>query len=215
MSRFDLHSSDFIEKKFVLDMYNQIADHFSDTRYCIWNMVKNFLIDKSENEYGLEIGCGNGKNLLINPKLNIIGLDNSIELLTICKKKKLNVVEGNCCNLPFNNNQFNYIMSIAVFHHLYTEKRRIIAINEMIRVLKQFGKGIISMWSFENQEKRKFSLGNNIVTWIRKSDNKTFNRYYYIYNYDDIIQLFNQIENIKIDQIYNEYGNWVIEFTKL
>ena len=88
MSRFDLHSSDFIEKKFVLDMYNQIADHFSDTRYCIWNMVKNFLIDKSENEYGLEIGCGNGKNLLINPKLNIIGLDNSIELLTICKKKK-------------------------------------------------------------------------------------------------------------------------------
>ena len=106
-------------------------------------------------------------------------------------------------------------MSIAVFHHLYTEKRRIIAINEMIRVLKQFGKGIISMWSFENQEKRKFSLGNNIVTWIRKSDNKTFNRYYYIYNYDDIIQLFNQTENIKIDQIYNEYGNWVIEFTKL
>ena len=215
MLRFDLHSSDFIEKKFVLDMYNQIADHFSDTRYCIWNMVKNFLIDKSENEYGLEIGCGNGKNLLINPKLNIIGLDNSIELLTICRKKKLNVVEGNCCNLPFNNNQFDYIMSIAVFHHLYTEKRRIIAINEMIRVLKQFGKGIISMWSFENQEKRKFSLGNNIVTWIRKSDNKTFNRYYYIYNYDDIIQLFNQIENIKIDQIYNEYGNWVIEFTKL
>ena len=215
MLRFDLHSSDFIEKKFVLDMYNQIADHFSDTRYCIWNMVKNFLIDKSENEYGLEIGCGNGKNLLINPKLNIIGLDNSIELLTICRKKKLNVVEGNCCNLPFNNNQFDYIMSVAVFHHLYTEKRRIIAINEMIRVLKQFGKGIISMWSFENQEKRKFSLGNNIVTWIRKSDNKTFNRYYYIYNYDDIIQLFNQIENIKIDQIYNEYGNWVIEFTKL
>ena len=32
-----------LEKEHVKDVYDEIADHFSDTRYCIWNFVKNFV----------------------------------------------------------------------------------------------------------------------------------------------------------------------------
>ena len=31
-----------IEQEYVLNVYNDIAEHFSDTRYCKWNFVTNF-----------------------------------------------------------------------------------------------------------------------------------------------------------------------------
>ena len=43
-----------MEEKHVKFVYDQIADHFSDTRFCVWNMVKDFLVGK-ENLKGLDI----------------------------------------------------------------------------------------------------------------------------------------------------------------
>lgn len=208
-----------IENKYVKEVYKEIATHFSDTRYCVWDMVNIFLNKQKNETNGIEIGCGNGKNLNVNKKVKIIGIDNCTELIKICKEKKLEVILADCCKLPFNSYKFDFALSIAVFHHLASDDRRLNAISEMIRILKIDGLGIISVWSLENQEnekkKRKFEKGDNIVLWHRKSDNKKFNRYYYIYDYLEITKLFCNFNNINIIDVYNQRGNWVIEFKKI
>ena len=210
-----------IEQEFVLDVYDNIAEHFSDTRYCIWDFVKNFLDKQVSSQKGIEIGCGNGKHLCIRNDLDIIGIDSCEKFVDICTKKNIRVFQQNCCNLTFTDNSFDYAMSVAVFHHLSTDIRRYNALKEMIRILKPGGKGMISVWSLEqtnrnnNMKKRLFVPGDNYVPWMRKKDKKIFKRYYYIFNesmFKKYIEQFN--ECISIDTICNVRGNWVIEFTK-
>ena len=57
-----------IERKNVVEVYDQIANDFSETRFCVWNMVKRFLKNKKFTQIGLEIGCGNGKNMIYGKK---------------------------------------------------------------------------------------------------------------------------------------------------
>jgi len=206
-----------VEENNVIKVYDQIANDFSETRYCIWNMVKEFLKNKKITQMGLEIGCGNGKNMVYGLKNNkiIIGIDNCNKLLEICQKKELKVFNADCCNLPFLSNSVDYVFSIAVFHHLFTKERRETAFKEMIRVLKPGKEGLISLWSVENQRKRNFKPGENFVKWERRKDKKRFERFYYIYTRDmvhDYIKCVGELINIL--DIYNEMGNWVIYFKK-
>lgn len=210
-----------IEQTYVMDVYEHIAEHFSDTRYCTWNFVTNFLDTQNPTDKGIEIGCGNGKNLCIRNDLNVIGIDTCQAFINICVKKKLNVFQQNCCRLQFKDSSFEYAFAIAVFHHLSSESRRIRAIMEMIRILKPGGKGLISVWSLEqakrdnNMKMRHFTPGDNYVPWMRKKDKKIFKRYYYIFNevmFKEYIEQFT--EWIVIDKLFNVRGNWVVEFTK-
>ena len=84
-------------------MSNEIAEHFDDTRFSVWDMVRHFLENKADLK-GLDVGCGNGKNMLY-PK-NMVGLEKCKKLVDICKSKNLNVIEGDCCKLPFEDNSF-------------------------------------------------------------------------------------------------------------
>ena len=210
-----------IEQEFVLDVYENIAEHFSDTRFCKWNFVTKFLDTLNPTDKGIENGCGNGKNLCIRDDLNIIGIDTCQSFINICIKKKLNVFQQNCCYLTFKDNSFDYALSIAVFHHLASDIRRYKAMKEMIRILKPGGKGLVSVWSLEqtnrdnNMKKRLFIPGSNYVPWMRKKDKKIFKRYYYIFNetmFRTYIKQFTEL--IVINKLFNKRGNWVVEFTK-
>ena len=207
-----------IEKEHVHDVYENIAEHFDDTRFCIWNMVKNFLSNKSATQKGIEIGCGNGKNILYRPELDIIGIDNCHNFINICKKKHIRAIHADCCYLPFETDTFDYGLSIAVFHHLDNPSRILLAVSEMIRVLKPGSECIFSVWSEENQVSKwkHLSHGDNYITWERKHDKKIFKRYYRVYNLGMVNELLNNFTHeISIKNIYNEFGNWVILFTKM
>ena len=207
------------EQKYVREVYDNIASHFSATRVRVWKFVKYFLDSKTEQMKGIDIGCGNGKNMLYKPCLDILGIDSCQPFVDMCKLKGLKTQYGDFMDIPSQSNTFDYAYSIAVFHHFSTEDNRKKSMNEMIRVLKPGGHGMFSVWSVENQQKekkvREFSCGDNYVKWTRQTDNKDFERYYYVYNYEMIekfIRLFeDKIGNIKI---YNEQGNWVVEFIK-
>ena len=210
-----------IEQEYVLDVYENIAEHFSDTRFCKWNFVKDFLEKQSPLGSGIEIGCGNGKNLCIRDDLNLIGVDICKKFIDICVAKNLKVFQQNCCNLAFPSDSYDYALAIAVFHHLSTDNRRYKAMKEMIRILKPGGKGIISVWALKQTERknnmkmRTFTPGDNYVPWLRKSDNKVFNRYYYIFDKGVFEYYIGQFtEKIIIDKIFNQRGNWVAIFTK-
>ena len=47
-----------IEQEFVNEVYSNISEHFSDTRFCIWDFVKSFLDSKNALMKGIDIGCG-------------------------------------------------------------------------------------------------------------------------------------------------------------
>ena len=208
-----------IEQVYVDEVYSSISEHFADTRFCVWDFVKSFLDSKDDTTKGIDIGCGNGKNMRYNTKLILDGFDNCSNFVEICQKNALNVKLGNCLCLPCHPNIYDYAMSIAVYHHMATHEHRLTAIGEMIRTLKSRGHGIFSVWSVENQAnekiKRNFKKGDNYVKWMRKRDGKVFQRYYYVFSKDMVEELMNnfmeQIYNLKI---YNEHGNWVVEFSK-
>ena len=50
------------EKQHVHYIYDKIAEHFSSTRYIIWDWIEEFLTSKIPSQsIVLDIGCGNGR----------------------------------------------------------------------------------------------------------------------------------------------------------
>ena len=205
------------EKKFVHDVYDNIAQDFSRTRTRVWNEVKSFIDSIDINTNCLEIGCGNGKNMY-RRDIVMTGIDTCEAFVKICLQKSLNASIMDCYHLQYEDNSFDNIMSIAVFHHLSTEERRIKALSEMIRVLKPNGTGFVSLWSFENQNhvKNKFIQGDNLVNWKHSITGQLFQRYYYIFDESKVNKYFDEFcDNIKLIHKINVLGNWYIKFEKL
>ena len=200
------------EEKNVQNIYNIIADDFNRTRYNVWNSVEKFINDFSINSQFLEIGCGNGKNMMLRQN-NFIGCDNCEQFLKICINKNLNVIKCCATKLPFNNNSFDATISVAVIHHLSNYERRIQAIKEQVRVTKHGGKIFIEVWGFENNNRVINKNQDSMVPWKYKG--KTYNRYYHFFKKDEIIDIVNSIDKINIEKLYWEKYNWIIILVKI
>lgn len=199
------------------DTYEEIAEQFSETRAYVWQCVKEFTYLIKNKTNILEIGCGNGKNMeyiLKNNNVNLIGIDTCKKFVDICEGKKLNVILGDALKLDFKNSNFDYVLCIAMFHHLLTEEEQDISFKEMLRVMKNSSIGMLTCWATEQplESKFKFHEGVNIVLWKGKENIKT--RYYYVYSEEMFIHFFMKYEQITIIKIYNEVGNWVLLFRK-
>jgi tRNA (uracil-5-)-methyltransferase TRM9 len=84
------------ESEHVHTVYEQIASHFSSTRYKVrsfhvtegnietdlphqpWPIIERFLKGLPAGAVGLDIGCGNGKYLAVNHDIFIIGTDRCV-----------------------------------------------------------------------------------------------------------------------------------------
>lgn len=204
-----------IEDKNVKDVYNHIAKEFDNTRYRPWSCVEEFLDNVPEQSFIGDIGCGNGKNMLYRSDCYNYGCDFSSELVKICLDKNLNVIEGDILNIPFEDNQFDYTICIAVLHHLSTEDKRKKAIDELKRVTKQGGKILILVWAYEQESnsRRKFTKQENFVDWKDKKGNLLGKRYYYVFKKNELETL---VDNPKIIQkSFYEKSNWGIIINNL
>lgn len=104
----------------------------------------------------LDIGCGTG-NLInkLDKHIQYTGMDQSIEMLLIAKKKfpNANFRLGNFLDEPFVNNKFDMIISTFAFHHLNTfEKEK--AVNLLLKYLKPNGRIVIADLMFLNEKDR-------------------------------------------------------------
>jgi alkylated DNA repair protein alkB family protein 8 len=204
-----------------LHIYEDIAKDFSKTRHTVWQCVRDFtkyISEKQINPYLLEVGCGNGKNMDYvrnQSRYEIIGIDTCLNFIDICIQKNLKALQANAKQLPFPKNTFDSVLCIAMFHHLLNEEDRTQSFNEILRVLKPNGYGMITCWSTEQPATSKFTFteGINKVPW--KSNAKEIQtRFYYVYSEQMFRDTFESRSEIRILKLYNEMGNWILIFQK-
>ncbi|XP_045603225.1 alkylated DNA repair protein alkB homolog 8 isoform X2 [Procambarus clarkii] len=155
-SKYD-RSAAKLERDHVLQVYDQIAEHFSVTRHKPWPQVLEFVCSLQLGSFFLDVGCGNGKYMGHNNQLFQIGCDTSSELMKICNTRGFEVLTCNCLQLPFRDYLFDAVVCVAVIHHLATEERRVAAVAEIVRVLNVGGRGLIYVWAMEQQRGMKRS----------------------------------------------------------
>lgn len=62
-----------LELQNVHKVYDEIANHFSETRHSPWPKVEQFVLSFKAGEILLDIGCGNGKYLSLNENVLKVG----------------------------------------------------------------------------------------------------------------------------------------------
>ena len=192
------------------ETYNAIAEDFSKTRHTVWPKVATFLTSLPPNTITLEVGCGNGKNMLYRSDLSMKGLDITEEFLTICKNRGLHVAHGDIRAIPEPSATYDAVLAIAVLHHVKTREERRQAIKEIVRVLKPTGKALMSVWAFQQSptERRRFASQDEMVPFITKTT--TAYRYYHLYEAAELQEdLEESVGGTGITwQITEERGNW-------
>ncbi len=187
--------ADYLLKK-IREDYDKIAKDFSDSRYSIWeefNIFKDYIKD---NDKILDLGCGNGRllELFKDKDIEYVGIDNSEKLIEIAKNKfsifnfqfsiKPKFVVVDALNLPFENNYFDRIFSVAVLHHIPSKEYRLQFLKEARRVLRPDGLLILTVWNLWRRPKTlkslikygllkitglsKFDFGDVFVPWQNK-----------------------------------------------
>ncbi len=203
------------EKAHVNDIYENIANNFSDKRYTSWDWIDKFIYLLPLQSNILDIGCGNGRNMKYD-NYNFYGVDNCLKFIELAKQVSPNVYLSDMTSLPFEDNLFDAIISIASFHHLSNNIRREQCLSELYRVLKPGGKILLSIWSINQSHNKKldnkFTYGDNIVPFKNNKGENIGNRYYYIFQLDEIYNLLTKYFTIEThDWIH---GNEVFILTK-
>ena len=204
--------------QYVTKVYDQIALHFNDTRAYIWLGVKQFIHNLPKYSRLLEVGCGNGKNLLIRNDLLQYGVDISHNMAVISDKKGVNISVASGIKLPFKDNSFDNSLSVAVIHHLASNQDRIQALQEQIRVTTPGGKIFLQVWSIHaSKNKDKFVAlneeGDYLVKW-QKLNGEVYQRYYHLFTQNDFLQLLSsQTQFIEESEISYECDNWIAIIT--
>ena len=177
----------------VKEVYEKIAENFSDKRYSKWDWVEEFLDQFPVNSLVYDIGCGSGRNI----RPGMLGVDNCDNFLKISNSNGKDVIKGDMTQLPLDDKTGIGIICIAAFHHLFTREARMKALLEFKRVLKIGAKLMISVWSInqthnetKGNRKLNFHYGDNIVPWNNKGT--IYERYYYIFENEEIKELFQE-----------------------
>ncbi|KIX99195.1 uncharacterized protein Z520_04771 [Fonsecaea multimorphosa CBS 102226] len=178
------------EKRHVHEVYQDIAGHFSSTRYKPWPVVDKFLRNLPAGSIGLDVGCGNGKYLAVNKDVFIIASDRSNALTEIARQHQPHsAIVADILSLPHPGDLFDFALSIAVIHHLSSGARRVQAIREILQTLKPpsksnrvngerwgggGGQALIFVWALEQKDSRRgWDRGHEqdvLVPWVLKSD---------------------------------------------
>ncbi|EEB06970.2 tRNA methyltransferase Trm9 [Schizosaccharomyces japonicus yFS275] len=147
-------SEEAYEEEHVHRVYDQIANHFSATRYKPWPVVDRYLSSLSPGSVGVDVGCGNGKYLGLNSNAYLIGNDRCSNLVRIASNRGPALVADGLA-APHPTGRFDFAISIAVIHHFSTPERRREGIAEVLRVLRPQGTALFFVWALEQQNSRR------------------------------------------------------------
>ncbi|KAK2460617.1 hypothetical protein APHAL10511_007087 [Amanita phalloides] len=191
-------------------VYDEIAAHFSATRYKPWPIITKFLSDLPTGWVGLDAGTGNGKYLPLPVHrpgdIWTIGLDRSYNLLKLARDPdgtgiSREVVWGNVLQNCWRIGSFDYAISIATIHHLATIERRITAVQRLLEaVSSHHGRLLIYVWAVEQDDlsKRKIPINRDsssgqdvLIPWVcsEYDRRRIYNRYYHMFAKGELSEL--------------------------
>ncbi len=193
--------------------YNLIAEDFSRAREHIWEEMRflfdNFLIP---GERVLDLGCGNGRfyQVMKDKNIDYIGVDISEKLIEIAKKRfpKAKFQVADALNLPFPDNYFDKVFSIAVLHHIPSKEFRLQSLKEARRVLKPGGLLILTVWNLWQKKtawklflkytflkligKSKLDFGDIFYPWKSQDGKILIQRYFHLFSKNSLKKLVNK-----------------------
>lgn len=172
----------------VRQVYDEIADHFAETRHSPWPEVRSYLEGCESGSIGVDIGCANGRHLplLAERCETVVGIDVSKELLQIAGDETgdgSEFVQGDAGRLPLIESAVDIALYVATIHHLPDRAARVRSLSELARVLAPGGRALVSAWSTEHDRFDTESDGegfDTIVDWTLPGG-ETVPRFYHIY----------------------------------
>jgi len=175
----------------ILNSYDGIAESWYSLRH--WTRFKvelQSLANRWNQGKLLNIGCAHGPDFIpFRGRFEMVGLDSSAEMIRMAVKYaekynfKADWLVADAVRLPFGNGVFDYVLAVAIYHHISGRRNREMAFRELKRVIKPGGEAFITVW---NRWQRNFlGKGKEVqVPW--KTRGKEISRYYYLYNYFEI-----------------------------
>ncbi|XP_058821775.1 uncharacterized protein LOC131683645 isoform X2 [Topomyia yanbarensis] len=150
-----------LERAYVHDVYEHCEEPVGQVR----PKVAQFLAGLEPGSVVCDVGCGNGRYLSgFNPTICTIGVDRCYRLTKVAHGKGSEVAICDNLELPFREESFDAVLSLAVVHHFATTERRVGAIRELARILRIGGRVIITVWALE-QRHRRFESQDVLVPW--------------------------------------------------
>lgn len=189
-------------RKILIETWDTIADSWTHLRARPQDEVLEFANLIDEPGLLLDIGCGNGRNLLpfLEKQFSCIGMDFSKGMIREAKKflekKEFSafLLVGDALSLPFKEDAFDCVLYVRALHHIPTKELRISSLKEVKRVLKKDGKILISVWKryypqfifdfFSNLFEKKFEFGDTYKKW--RYHGKVYKRFYHLYSIEEL-----------------------------
>ncbi len=176
------------------EVWNNIAEEWNKFKTNPSKHATDF-INKSTGKI-IDFGSGSGRNLLNlkeSKKRELYLVDFSEEMLKLAKKRskelgiEIKTKKSGLEKTDFKDNFFDAAICTAAIHCIETENKRKSAVKELYRILKLGAKAEIEVWNrnskwFKNKPKEKY------ISWRDKGK-----RYYYLYEENEIANLFREI----------------------
>lgn len=219
--------------KIVERNYEEIADDFNESRKkLLWPELFKLSEEIKDGDSILDAGCGNGRLLEVfkTKKINYLGVDNSSGLIELAREnyRRENVVFLREDVLLLNSvadNNFDYIFSVAVLHHIPGDDLRAQALLEMKKKLKKDGKIILTVWNLWGKcryrklifkflflkliGKNKMDFGDILFDWKNKNGEGASQRYYHAFTKRELTRL-TERASLKIEKISKDKHNYYL-----
>ncbi|MFC1644412.1 methyltransferase domain-containing protein [Patescibacteria group bacterium] len=192
--------------------YDLISEKFSQTRNRFWGELESIKDYVKDGDNVLDYGCGNGRllELFLDKEIEYIGADISGNLIEFARRKYENrefvKLDPSQEILPFSDEYFNSVYSIAVFHHIPSGEFRLKLARELFRSVKSGGRIVVTAWNLWQPRYKKEIYKNWFRKMIGKSDldwndcyisftdneGKKFNRFHHAFTVGDLRNLFSK-----------------------